>query len=62
MTTAISTTTHASPSARFVDLVPHAHWLPRIGFAAVFLFHGVGKLVLSRDTRNRHRGLAMRLR
>jgi hypothetical protein len=43
-------------------LAPHAHWLPRIGFAAVFLFHGVGKLVLSRDTRNRHRGLAMRLR
>jgi putative oxidoreductase len=23
----------------------HAHWLPRIGFAAVFLFHGIGKLV-----------------
>jgi putative oxidoreductase len=23
----------------------HAHWLPRIAFASVFLFHGVGKLV-----------------
>jgi putative oxidoreductase len=27
------------------DLAPHAHWLLRIGFAAVFLFHGVGKLL-----------------
>jgi putative oxidoreductase len=25
--------------------LPHAHWLPRIGLAAVFLFHGVGKLL-----------------
>lgn len=23
---------------------PHAHWFLRIGFAAVFLFHGVGKV------------------
>jgi len=23
---------------------PGAHWLPRIGIAAVFLFHGIGKL------------------
>lgn len=25
-------------------LSPHAHWLLRVGFASVFLFHGVGKL------------------
>ena len=23
---------------------PHAHWFLRIGFAAVFIFHGVGKV------------------
>ena len=26
------------------DFRPRAHWLLRIGFAAVFLFHGVGKV------------------
>jgi putative oxidoreductase len=26
------------------SLAPHAHWLLRIGFASVFLFHGIGKL------------------
>lgn len=25
------------------SLAPHAHWLLRIGFASVFLFHGIGK-------------------
>ncbi len=24
---------------------PRAHWLPRVGIASVFLFHGIGKLV-----------------
>jgi putative oxidoreductase len=45
MTTAISTTTQASSNVRFADVATHAHWLLRIGFAAVFLFHGIGKLV-----------------
>jgi putative oxidoreductase len=32
--------------ANIADLAArHAHWLPRIAFASVFLFHGVGKLV-----------------
>jgi len=26
-------------------LKPHAHWLLRIGFAGVFLFHGIGKIM-----------------
>ena len=26
------------------SLAPHAHWLLRVGFASVFLFHGVGKI------------------
>ena len=26
-----------------ISLAPHAHWLLRIGFASVFLFHGIGK-------------------
>jgi len=26
------------------SLAPHAHWLLRVGFASVFLFHGIGKL------------------
>ena len=26
------------------SLRPHAHWLLRIAFAAVFIFHGVGKV------------------
>lgn len=26
-------------------VTPHAHWLLRIGFASVFLFHGLGKLL-----------------
>jgi putative oxidoreductase len=25
------------------SLAPHAHWLLRVGFASVFLFHGIGK-------------------
>lgn len=28
---------------KFDGLRPHAHWLLRIGFAAVFIFHGAGK-------------------
>ena len=27
------------------SLKPHAHWLLRIGFAGVFLFHGIGKIM-----------------
>jgi len=27
------------------SLKPHAHWLLRIGFAGVFLFHGIGKVM-----------------
>ena len=27
------------------SLRPHAHWLLRIGFAGVFLFHGIGKIM-----------------
>ena len=27
------------------SLRPHAHWLLRIGFAGVFLFHGIGKVM-----------------
>ena len=28
------------------SLKPHAHWLLRIGFAGVFLFHGIGKVMM----------------
>ena len=28
------------------SLRPHAHWLLRIGFAGVFLFHGIGKVMM----------------
>lgn len=36
---------HTAPSRPVAaSLVPHAHWLLRIGFASVFLFHGIGKL------------------
>ncbi|MBK5969487.1 MULTISPECIES: DoxX family protein [Thiorhodovibrio] len=45
MATAISTNTISSPTLQLADLAPHAHWLLRIGFAAVFLFHGIGKLL-----------------
>jgi putative oxidoreductase len=45
MTTASHTfgTEHARTQS--LDFTTHSHWLLRIGFAAVFLFHGVGKLV-----------------
>jgi len=45
MTTASHTfgTEHARTTS--LDLTAHSHWLLRIGFASVFLFHGVGKLV-----------------
>ena len=38
--------TIAAGSARPIaaSLAPHAHWLLRVGFASVFLFHGIGKL------------------
>jgi putative oxidoreductase len=45
MNTGISTQVWPSTEARRADLAPHAHWLLRIGFASVFLFHGVGKLI-----------------
>lgn len=46
MTNAILTTqVQPSTRARVADLAPHAHWLLRIGFASVFLFHGIGKLI-----------------
>lgn len=47
MTTAIQTLPRISVSPRLHSrmLAPHAHWLLRIGFAAIFLFHGVGKLL-----------------
>ncbi len=28
------------------SLRPHAHWLLRIGLAGVFLFHGIGKVMM----------------
>ena len=28
------------------SLKPHAHWLLRISFAGVFLFHGIGKVMM----------------
>lgn len=30
--------------AQSLDLSTHAHWLIRVPFAAVFLFHGIGKV------------------
>ena len=38
--------TIAAGSARPIaaSLAPHAHWMLRVGFASVFLFHGIGKL------------------
>lgn len=45
MTTVFSTTARVSTTPHAVDLAPHAHWLLRIGFASVFLYHGIGKLV-----------------
>ncbi len=27
------------------SLKPHAHWFLRLGFAGVFIFHGIGKVV-----------------
>ncbi|WPL17471.1 DoxX [Thiorhodovibrio winogradskyi] len=45
MATTLSTTSNLTPALRFADLAPHAHWLLRIGFASVFLFHGIGKLM-----------------
>jgi putative oxidoreductase len=33
------------PRVQLTDaLARHAHWLPRVAFASVFLFHGIGKL------------------
>jgi putative oxidoreductase len=45
MTASISTRIRPSTRVHFTDLAPHAHWLLRIGFASVFLFHGIGKLI-----------------
>jgi putative oxidoreductase len=45
MNTSIATRVRPSTQVRLADLAPHAHWLLRIGFASVFLFHGVGKLI-----------------
>jgi putative oxidoreductase len=45
MSTSIATQTGPSTRIHLADLAPHAHWLLRIGFASVFLFHGIGKLV-----------------
>ncbi len=42
----VHTATHTDLSIPAVtaNLAPHAHWLLRIGFASVFLFHGIGKI------------------
>jgi putative oxidoreductase len=45
MTTASHTFGAARAHTQSWDLAAHSHWLLRIGFAAVFLFHGLGKLV-----------------
>jgi putative oxidoreductase len=45
MHTSISTQIRPSTQVHFADLAQHAHWLLRIGFASVFLFHGIGKLI-----------------
>jgi putative oxidoreductase len=44
MSTRVSTGTFQPTKALDSDLAPHAHWLLRVGFASVFLFHGIGKL------------------
>lgn len=45
ITLAHDTRTIAARPALAETLARHAHWLPRVAFASVFLFHGVGKLV-----------------
>ena len=39
-----ATQTNLSIPTVTANLAPHAHWLLRIGFASVFLFHGIGKI------------------
>lgn len=40
-----ATTLTARPTLSLpASLAVHAHWLLRLGFASVFLFHGIGKL------------------
>jgi len=45
MTTASHVFRTDGAGVRSWDIAAHSHWLLRAAFAAVFLFHGVGKLV-----------------
>ncbi len=45
MTTASHVFRTEGAGAQSWDIAAHSHWLLRAAFAAVFLFHGVGKLV-----------------
>jgi putative oxidoreductase len=35
--------TESNPGSAAALAAAHAHWLPRLAFASVFLFHGIGK-------------------
>jgi putative oxidoreductase len=41
------------------DLSPHAHWLPRIALASVFLYHGTSKLMNLSGTAEMMGGMPM---
>lgn len=44
MTSHVSAIAAQPAQSMTASLTSHAHWLLRVGFAGVFLFHGVGKL------------------